>query len=141
MTTLIANLRRLAYHHERCPQLHTRHVAQEFLIFWWSKFRYPMVLPSASGRPAGCERADHIWRYIWNLIDIDAISASEAMTRLMPINDQMYDQKSPARPPSTSPWVFALSWSQRQVRGVNQVMGLHQEDLPGGLQYGRKTQG
>jgi hypothetical protein len=43
-----------------------------------------------------------------DLIDIDAISASEAMTRLMPINDQMYDQKSPARPPSTSPWVFAL---------------------------------
>jgi hypothetical protein len=45
-----------------------------------------------------------------DLIDIDAISASEAMTRLMPINDQMYDQKSPARPPSTSPWVFALSY-------------------------------
>jgi hypothetical protein len=100
--------------HERCLQPHTRQVAQEFLIFWRSKFRYPMVLPSGSGRPAGgCESRSYIEVHM-DLIDIDAISASEAMTRLMPINDQMYDQKSPARPPSTSPWVFAL-WYKSAV--------------------------
>src|SRR5437762_598695 len=89
--------------HERCLEPHTCQVAQEFLIFWRSKFRYPMVLPSGSGRPAGgCESRSYIEVHM-DVIDIDAISASEAMTRLMPINDQMYDQKSPARPPSTSP--------------------------------------
>lgn len=35
---------------------------------------------------------------------IDAISASDNITKVKPMKVQMYDQINPAGPPSTSPW-------------------------------------
>ena len=42
--------------------------------------------------------------------NMEAISARDKMTNPNPVNVQIYDQNTPARPPSISPCVFALGY-------------------------------
>jgi hypothetical protein len=101
-----------------------------------------MVLPSRSRCPVQCERVTigkgETGKY---LTDIDAISANDNMTRVIPAKDQTYVQKRPARPPLISPCVFALP-HKCQSKSNSCIIDhcLHYKDLPSGLQNGCEAQ-